>query len=85
MTQPEEKTAANIFKEKLKKQEESQHQPEFKWFRLVSDSQFYELLYFHGKSAPITIGDTLIFEQGRSLSTSNKFNKVLALQSKRKA
>jgi 5-formaminoimidazole-4-carboxamide-1-beta-D-ribofuranosyl 5'-monophosphate synthetase len=37
-------------------------------FELVSDTQMFEMLYFNGKSAPITITDTLIFDSGRPCS-----------------
>ena len=35
-----------------------------KMCKLISDTGFFEMLYFQGKSAPISITDTIIFENG---------------------
>lgn len=33
-------------------------------YELVSSTEMFEMLYIEGKSAPITITDTLLFDQG---------------------
>lgn len=42
--------------------------PDMKWYKLVSDTQMFELLYFQGKSASLTITDTVLFDPSRPRS-----------------
>lgn len=62
------KTAALFFQGKQAEIEDQHYNKnntkERRLYELTSDTQMFDLLYFNGKSAPLTITDTLVFEPG---------------------
>ena len=45
--------------------------PDMKWFKLVSETQMFEMLYFQGKSASLTITDTVLFDSSSRRSQAS--------------
>ena len=68
------KSASLLFLEKQMKIDEKKLKAErdydpMRWFQLVSDSQMFDLLYFDGKSAQLSISDTILFDSGAAIKS----------------